>query len=127
MSSAEVFCWGSLGPVPGEENPAPVEAGRSGLVRRVYAGPTCALLARARGVKWLPDEGELSRDKNGDNSSDDDPLNFPGVKCATFGDNHTLLLRDIVVGAGDEDSPTDTGGETATEVLAWGSGSQGQV
>lgn len=127
MSSAEVFCWGSLGPVPGEgDNPAPVEAGRSGLVRQVYAGPTYALLGRAKGVKWLPDQVGLGNN-NGDGSSDHDSRNLPGVRCAAFGKNHTLLLRDIIGEADDDANPNDTGGETKTEVLAWGSGSQGQV
>lgn len=130
MSSAEVFCWGSLSPVPGEgdNNPAPVEAGRSGLVRQVYAGPTCALLGKAKGVKWLPDQVDLG-DNNGDNSSSDyDARNLPGVRCAAFGESHTLLLRDIIgEGADDDASPKDTVGETKTEVLAWGLGSQGQV
>lgn len=120
MSSAEVFCWGSLGPDGGEEAPVPVEEGRKGLVRKVYAGSGRALLARAEGVEWLPSQGGL-RDSNGDNGGDD-PWILSGVEGAAFGQNHTLVLR-----ADRESADDDAGAETKTEVLSWGPGEQGQV
>lgn len=120
MCSAEVFCWGSLGPDSAEEYPGPVEDGRSGLVRRVYAGSGNALLARANGAAWI-------RDKRCPSSNEGDKSwNFPGIGCAAFGQNHSLLLRSVIADCGD-DSRVDGGGETKTEVLAWGSGEQGQV
>lgn len=123
MSSAEVFCWGSLGPVSSEENPVPVEEGRKGLVQKVYAGGGRALLARAEGVEWLPNQGG-PRDSNGDMGGDD-PRSLPGVESVAFGQDHTLLLRRTCT---DRESADDNaGGEAKTEVLSWGSGEQGQV
>lgn len=127
MSSAEVFCWGSLGPVGGEieENPVPVpvEEGRKGLVRKVYTGGGRALLARAEGVEWLPNQGGLC-DSN-DDLGGDDPRKLPGVEGAAFGQDHTLVLRKTC--ADRESAGDDAGGELKTEVLSWGSGEQGQV
>ncbi|CAN0107121.1 unnamed protein product [Scytosiphon promiscuus] len=120
MCSAEVFCWGSLSPIPGEEHPVPVEDGRSGLVRHVYAGSSSALLARAIGAKWVPDQ-RCPSGNGGDNSWD-----LPGIECAAFGQKHRLLLRSVIADCG-HDSHVSGGGETKTEVLAWGSGEQGQL
>lgn len=126
MSSAEVFCWGSLSPVVGgKENlvPSPVEEGRKGLVRKVYAGGGRALLARAEGVEWLPNQANI-RDSNGDNGGDD-PRKLPGVESAAFGQDHTLVLRKTCEDGKSADG--DAGGDMKTQVLSWGSGEQGQV
>jgi len=117
MSSAEVFSWGSLGPVPGEDTPAPVRIGRRGLVHQVHAGAQGALLAREQGVEWLPTRSGLRNENAGGAAI---PRNSPGVKCAAFGQDHALLLHEI-------GTDGDGGGEPKTEVLGWGLGEQGQV
>ncbi|CAM9777990.1 unnamed protein product [Ectocarpus sp. 8 AP-2014] len=116
--STEVFCWGSLNPVPGEENPTPVEAGRRGLeAARVCAGSGRALLVGAKSATWL----------SGQDGSGEDPWDVPGIECAAFGQNHTLLLHKVAATT-EGDCANDAGGsETKTEVLAWGSGGQGQL
>lgn len=128
MSSAEVFCWGSLGSVGGgiEENrvvPVPVEEGRKGLVRKVYAGGGRALLARAEGVEWLPNQDGL-RDSNGDIGAND-PRTLSGVESAAFGQEHSLVLRETF--ADRENACEGIQGKPKTEVLSWGSGEQGQA
>lgn len=122
MSSAEVFSWGSLGPVPGEDTPAPVGIGRRGLVRHVYAGARGALLAGAQGAEWLPNQSGITHENVGDCGAI--PPNLPGVKCAAFGQHHALVLREIGT---ERDSADDAEGELKTEVLSWGSGGQGEV
>lgn len=104
-----------------KENPVPVEEGRKGLVRKVFAGGGRALLARAEGVEWLSNQVGL-RDRNYDNGGDD-PRNLPGVESVAFGQDRTLVLRKTTCCA-DSD---ETGSDTKTEVLSWGSGEQGQV
>ncbi len=118
MSSAEVFSWGSLGPDSGVDTPAPVRVGRRGLVRHVHAGARGALLAGAQVAEWLPTQSGLSHENVGDCGAV--PRNSPGVKCAAFGLDHALLLREI-------GTEGDGGVEPKTEILGWGSGEQGQV
>lgn len=129
MSSAEVFCWGSLGPAGGGEEspvlPVPVDEGRNGLVRKVYAGGGRALLARAESVEWLPNQGG-PRDGYGENG-DGDPRKLPGVEGAAFGQDHTLVVLRKTCCADGESADNDAGGGTKTEVLSWGSGEHGQV
>lgn len=112
-----MFCWGSLNPVPGEANPTPVEAGRRGLeAARVCAGSGRALLVGAKSATWL----------SGQDDSGEDPWDVPGIECAAFGQNHTLLLHKVEATT-EGDGVDDVGNETKMEVLAWGSGGQGQV
>lgn len=87
-------------------------------MRQVYAGPSNAVLARENGAEWVADQG-CPGNKGGDRS-----WNLPGIECAAFGQNHALLLRSIIADNGNDGNG---GGETKTEVLAWGSGEQGQV
>lgn len=69
-------------------------------------------------MEWLPNHSGLSHGNVGDCGAV--PRNSPGVKCAAFGQDHALLLREI-------GTDGDGGGEPQTEVLGWGSGGQGQV
>lgn len=113
MSSAEAFGWGSLAAEPGGGHPTPLEAGRSGLVRQLFAGFGCAVLAGRNRVEWVSG-GE--RSGVGDESEGgDDPRSTSEVESVGLGEKHTLLLR-----------KTNTS-KSETEVLAWGLGRQGEV
>lgn len=122
-----MFSWGILAPVPGEKDTiSPLEVGRSCLIRKVYAGFGAAVLVGAKRVEWVPgpqrpantnidrQDGIIETEKN-------DSRSLPGVEGVALGQNHTLLLRSM----GEGDGVDPAGGKT--QVLAWGSGRQGQV
>lgn len=123
MSSAEVYGWGALLPGPfDEECLAPLEAGRSKLVREVYAGYGQAILAGNDHAKWV------RRDSIGYkvNEIGVDPENSLALESAALGQTHKLLLsRKTVARDGVSDPVAKPGNET--QVLALGSGLQGQV
>lgn len=114
MSSNEVLGWGSLSPLPENEGPFPLEIARGYHVRRVCAGFGAAVLAGTKNVIRLPNR------KWAHSNDTSDPWSFSNIDSAAFGLHHSLLLRTT-----DSDGTKKTTG-TST-VLAYGSGSQGQV
>lgn len=123
MSSAEVYAWGALLPEPiDEECLDPLAAGRSKLVRGVHAGYGQAILAGNDHAKWV------GRDSSGYKVMEIgvDSENSLASESAAIGQTHALLLlRKPVARDGVSDTVAKPG--SGTEVLAFGSGLQGQV